>query len=667
MSAVASRTKPGAALLRNRAAATAAAAVGVLAAAAWLSVEGHAGQWPDALPDIAWVSVATVLLLAVTGYAPARLLTPREMWPHLPLVALALGAVSSSFALTLLGFARVPFELSLGLVIGIGLASAVLVRSRLGPARAGTEDLKRAGGLGARLLWPLFLAAVVAGLTLMPSLRIGDLTVPGENPDAHLVTGAAEVVRVGPPTEIQPELPVDRVSEFWQSKYPIYYSLAAVSELAGLDPAKVFPILSAAILGLFLLGIFLLAYYFLRASPRVALLAMGLVALDRVVLYLADHPYYNQLWGTFALPFMLLFGFRFLREPDRRSAVLVLVFVAMGVFAYPLMLPFPAVALGVAAVVLWRRKRAAGEPVRWLSALRLPDLRASRALSRRWVVVPLALVVAGVAAFLALGAVGKLVDAAEVIVPWGDLNGWQGDSPDYPLARYFGLFGVPGLSLLLLIALGAAGAYALRSVGRAERIGVAAMLVSALAMGLYFHVRTYGEYFEFKILAFAGPIVLLLAVVGLAELAGRPGSLARRAAALTATCALAVTLLAGAREELDSVAAQSPPEAFELRGWAAALPPDASIRLDIPPSGDQLWAAYMLHERPLSATTPVIKTTYPHVPGSRKADYVLIGRRQATPAEAVGAPVRENSRYRLYRLDPTLPGPDRSSRIRIQP
>ena len=41
--------------------------------------------------------------------------------------------------------------------------------------------------------------------------------------------------------------------------------------------------------------------------------------LDRVVTYVTVHPYYNQLWGTFALPFILAFGFLFLREPNREQ------------------------------------------------------------------------------------------------------------------------------------------------------------------------------------------------------------------------------------------------------------------------------------------------------------------------------------------------------------
>src|SRR5207249_4173863 len=149
-----------------------------------------------------------------------------------------------------------------------------------------------------------------------------------------------------------------------------------------------------------------------------------------------------------------LFGLRFLREPDRRSAALALLFVTLGVFAYPLMLPFPAVTFGVAAFLIWRRKRAAGEPVEWISALRLPAVRA-RLARYRWAAIPAAILVGLVALALAAAVVQKGISAVGVILPGGDLNGWQGDSPDLPIARYFGLPGVPGLSALLIAGLAA--------------------------------------------------------------------------------------------------------------------------------------------------------------------------------------------------------------------
>ena len=81
---------------------------------------------------------------------------------------------------------------------------------------------------------------------------------------------------------------------------------------------------------------------------------MGIVTADRTVLYLVEHPYYNQLWGTFAFPFMLLFGFRWLREPRRDTAVLFALFTLVGLMAYPLMLPFP-LWIAIAACAAVRR------------------------------------------------------------------------------------------------------------------------------------------------------------------------------------------------------------------------------------------------------------------------------------------------------------------------
>ena len=59
----------------------------------------------------------------------------------------------------------------------------------------------------------------------------------------------------------------------------------------------------------------------------VALLGMFLLPLDRIVMYVTIHPYYNELWGQFTLPFILLFGWRYLSSPDRVSAVLAALFL----------------------------------------------------------------------------------------------------------------------------------------------------------------------------------------------------------------------------------------------------------------------------------------------------------------------------------------------------
>lgn len=636
------------------------ALLGVLLVALWISIEGRGGQVLETLPDLARTGLATLALFGLAGYPLARLLVPRALLGHFWLLVLPLGAASSTLALTILGFAHVPLPVSLALTLAGGAAAALWLRARRGPVRATELRGHQSGAFTARLLWPLLIASVVAGLTLMPSYRTGTLVVPGQNADPHLVTGAAEVLREGPPTAVQPDLPVDRVSPYWQSKYPIYYALAAVSELAGLDPVHAFPVLSAAILGLFALGTFVLARHLLFVGAFAATLVVAFTSLDRVVLHLVVHPYYNQLWGLFTLPFILLFGFRFLERPAARDGALALLFLALGAFGYPLMLPFPLVALGVGALVAWRRRGA--ELGDWRAPLR--RLRRSRA---RWVAVALAVPVVVVGAGLTLAAVWKGVQAAEVVVPWGNLVGWQGDRPGLPLARYFGLPDLGALVVLPLTALVLAAGAALMRARPEVRIGLATMSVAAVAMGASFHFRQYGEYFEFKIFAFVGPIVLALATAALAVLVRRPRQPAQRVAAAVALVALGASAIVGARDELDLVAAQTAPEVLELREWADRLPPDASVRLDMPPDSYQLWAGYMLHEQPLSALATIDGTTYPRVfPGS-KADYALTLAAQSRPPDAVDEVVMQNAFYNLYRLDPALPGPDRSTRARIQP
>ena len=75
--------------------------------------------------------------------------------------------------------------------------------------------------------------------------------------------------------------------------------------------------------------------------------------------------------------------------------------------------------------------------------------------------------------------------------------------------------------------------------------------------------------------------------------------------------------------ELDATGYQLPPgDDPALSSWADSLPAGASIRLDMWPP-QQLWAAYFLAARPLCSQLPLLGTDYPHVPISRKADYIV--------------------------------------------
>jgi hypothetical protein len=125
---------------------------------------------------------------------------------------------------------------------------------------------------------------------------------------------------------------------------------------------------------------------------------------------------------------------------------------------------------------------------------------------------------------------------------------------------------------------------------------------------------------------------------------------------------------------------QVTPEMFQLRAWARRLPPGASVRLDIPPTGVQLWAVYMLGAHPVDSPTPVVGTTYAHAPGGVRADYSLSLhfyvaadgqiRRFPRPAFAQNPPLSENIQFVLRRI--VWPArladiPDTSSQRLVEP
>ena len=62
---------------------------------------------------------------------------------------------------------------------------------------------------------------------------------------------------------------------------------------------------------------------------------------------------------------------------------------------------------------------------------------------------------------------------------------------------------------------------------------------------------------------------------------------------------------------------------LQIRHWAHELPPGASVRVDIPPSGLQLWAVYMLGDHPVDTPHPILGTTYALAPYGTRAGYSL--------------------------------------------
>lgn len=507
---------------------------------------------------------------------------------------------------------------------------------------------------------PLLLAALVAAVALVPVLRTGFATVIGQNGDAVLAVGTAEFLQNAPPTANRPELPVDEVPIVWRSKLPIYYALAAVASLAGQDPVVAFPTVMAVMSGLVALGLFLLARVVLAASLSAALAVTFLVPLDRIVVHLAIQPFYNQLWGLFTLPLTLAFGWRFLQDPGRRTLAPLALFALLGVFAYPLLLPFPAVFLGVCAFLQWRRARAEGASPGWIAALRLPRVRDHKLASTVLAVLSLPILL------LVRGVLEKTGSAWQVVLPGGDLSGWSGPALGYfPFARFFGVDGAGPIALGLTLAVFALAVRAARAMDRDVALAMAATTAGALAFALSFLLREGGELFWFKILGFLGPLVLTFAVVGLVGLLREARGVIPRSAAVLGAVLLVVLVNAGAAREIGQTYEFATAPLRELDAWDERLPPGASVRIDVQPTGYQLWTWYMLDDRPVSASAPLVGF-FPHPPFGFTGDFSLVEAWADPPPDAAGDAVLRNAGYAIYPLQPNG-APDVSSQELVWP
>lgn len=592
------------------------------------------------MPDVLRTLGATALTFGIAGFGVVRLLLPAALREYELLWVLPTGGCVLGLALTLLGFAAVPYPAALAVTMAAGLAlGAYAVRAR------GWPELP-----AARLAWPLLLAAVIGAVTLVPMVTELRYVAPtGTGSDAHVAIGVAQFLKHSYPTSVNVSQPINQMQPTWQSKYPIYYAFAAVSSVSGLATWQVLPTLAAAMLGLAAFGLFLVARQVLRAPLAIALAAMALAALDREALHTVMNPYFNQTWGFFAMPFTLVTAWWLVQPGIGRSArkalgLLLLLFGLVLVLAYPLAAPIPIVPI---AVFMWdarRRRVKAGEAV-----VRLSDLYRGRR-SLLWMVPAAALLAIPIA-----GAIDKGIAAAQVLLPGHSLLPWAGDLTHYiPFDRFLSLPNSPA-SLVLV-----AGVLVLAAVGlwrqpRALSWGLGGLLAIGLVIAVYLRQRPYGYYFEFKLLAFIGPLLLLIAVVGAGRL---------RRAAVPCIAALAVCTAGSLLAEVKATGFQLGTPTIQLSSWVHAVPEGASIRLDMPPP-DQLWGAYFLSARPLCSQLPLLDSDYPHVPVSRKADYIVGWNGWPRPADALGAPLRVNAGFSLYREKPSVPGVDRCSQRRL--
>lgn len=604
----------------------------------------------SAVPDVLRGLAAVLALTVACGYVPTRLLLPEELRAHFALFVALIGAAVAGLLLTVLGFAGLPLAVSLAVSVGGGALAGLVMRLRSGPLRARPADTEQAGGRLYVLAWPAWLATLMIAVVLVPMFQAGYTSVPGTNPDGMLAVGTAELLQSTYPLGSDADLPVDSMPLVWRSKYPIYYVLAGTASISGLEPIRVFAAESAAVAALVAVAFMLMARYGLGAGPRAGVLVMAVIGFDALVAHLAAHPYHNQLWGTLALPLILLFGMRFLESRSRRDAALLALFTAFGLSAYPLMVLFPVLALG-AGLLVARRRRGTSSPRRRRSG----RARSSAATKLAVVVaVPAALV-------LAQGILEKAGSAADLLLSGSSLAQWRGDLRAYtPLGVFVGVPTAWGSLAAVLVTV--AALRGLRRVPRAWSVALRTVLWGGLAVALLFALRPYGEYFHFKVLAFVAPLLLTAAAVWLAGAASGSGLAARTAVAAAAV--LIAAQLLGLADEVMKTGRQADRQTFELRQASAKLPAGASVRIDLPAGGAQLWAAYMLADHPLSATDPLVATTYPHAPRGRKADYILTGGHSgpSPPPDSTGPPIFDNGEFRIHRMKPTVPGRDVSSK-----
>jgi hypothetical protein len=584
---------------------------------------------------------ACVALFGIAGFGPTRLWLPVRLRRHELLWVLPVGAVATALELALLAYAFVPFDVALAIMLAGSVALGVYAWRR-DPGLPLARSAAEAGGRTSwrRLLVPLYLAALIGAIALVPMFRGGFVTVIGNGSDAHLAVGTAQFLQSHHPTDVAPDEPVDRVPLVWRSKPPIYLAFGAVARLAGMEPYAVIATLQATLLALAALGFWLLAREVLGAGPWAAGAAMGLVGLNRIELFTGMHPYFNQTWGYMAMPFAIVLAWHVVRRRTAGGLLLFAAFLGVLTFAYPLAMPIPL----IATLVFWgfeRRRRGR-------SLLRVPRLRSKRQLL--WV-VPLFLLL-----LIPLqGVLEKTASSTRVLAPGYSLVNWGGDLTGFFPERFFLGFDEAGMGAFGVLLLGTGLVIALRRAPRDIRWGLGAVMAFGVVAALYFRPREYGWYFHFKALAFVAPVAITAAAVGLARLKWMWVS------------ALALIFLIGATRDgaaaqIGATFDQLPKSMLELEKVDARLPPGASVRLDMPADGRMLWAGIILAGQPLCSQRPVMETSYPHVPVSRAADYVLVDKDWRKPFDAVGAPVMTLERYQLFRLRPNLPGGDRCSR-----
>ena len=481
---------------------------------------------------------------------------------------------------------------------------------------------------------------LIGAIALVPMFRGGFVTVIGNGSDAHLAVGTAQFLQHHHPNAVAPDEPVDRVPLVWRSKPPIYLAFGAVARVAEMEPYAVIATLQAMLLALGALGFWLLARELLGAGAWAAAAAMGLVGLNRIDALHGDAPVLQPDVGLHGA------GLRDRARVVRRAKTLARRPAAVRVVSRRARVRLSAGDADPAH----RGDRLLGLRAPPPGPLAAAPAAAAHKSNLLWI-IPLF--------FLLLlplqGVLEKVSVSTRVLAPGYSLVNWGGDLTGFFPERFFLGFDDAGFGVA-----GDAPAHR-RPRARAAR---ARRATSAGAWAGSSRSACSPRCTSARA-STAGTSTSRRSRSPRRSASRRAAGLARLKWAWVSALALIFLVGAtrdGAAQEIGSTFDQLPKSMLELKRVDAMLPPDTSVRLDMPADGRQLWAGIILSGQPLCSQQPVLETSYPHVPVSRKADYVLADDDWRKPFDAVGPPVLTLDRYVLYRMSADIPGPDRCSR-----
>ena len=529
------------------------------------------------------LATAALPLLGLVVAGLAGLGVTAALAPALPGDAQAALAPLAGFALLAAASTLLPYGATTGVlapvVLVAGLAVSFAVRRRLPSVRAAAAPAALAVGA-------LVLAAIPAAVR-----GSWEATSLYGSTDAYHWVSQGRAYLDGPAPEPVTEHP-DRLTyersrdQQWAVALP--FALGQLAWVADADPAETYGALAALVYAFLPLATYAAARAVLGWSPRLALVAGGVIALNASLLFASHFSWQQQLAGS-ALAFAAAALLRLGLEPgSRRLLVLAALLVAGALATYRLgFAPYLAalLALVVATALVTGRDRA--------------DV------ARR------AGVFAGVTALLALPSLVALGSGLPEFVDAGGFStafkehfpaGQPGEAlglvprvwaieEDWPAAiRVTWLVAASLLAVVLLVG----GIRAARGLGRADFL----LAGSALVLGgwVVLLLPAFAPYLSYKLLAYGAPFLVLLV---LAPFAGR------RTRATVAAAAVGGVLLAASA----LVATIAPVDARRTLELVGDVPAGATVSFTTDDAWEEAWTIYRLRDVRLSVETPTYLLT----------------------------------------------------------